>query len=104
MLTIKKRQTDMSSIHTTNTEIELPQSNINGKYTYIHKLINDSLPYHCVKALCVLTFIEYIFDKVDGLNKLNQHELLATNDHRDMQWIHCGARLDWRIIASGKGT
>lgn len=48
-----------------------PQSNNNGKYPCIHKLINDRLPYHCVKAPCVLTLIEYIFDKVDGLNKLD---------------------------------
>lgn len=40
-------------------------------YACIHKRINDSLHYHCVNAPCVLIFNEYIFDKEDGLNKLN---------------------------------
>lgn len=81
-----------------------PITNINGKY--IHAYINVLMIAFTITASMhlVLTFSEYIFDKVDVLNKLNQHELLATNDHRDMQWIHCGARLDWRIIANGKGT
>lgn len=40
-------------------------------YACMHKHTNDSLHYHCVFAPCVLIVSEYIFDKEDGLNKLN---------------------------------